>query len=188
MFVRDSLTSMLSLQQNTQQWLGDSMDDGAAADPGNDPLLTQLHQLALLIVSLRQQADNLMNQVSDASNDTVDVNQLTAIMQQIAQYTAQFAQVAAQRTAQNPYALGWTDQAVLDVGNWAQGFLTALPNAVAALPNALVDAISQIVANAGKAAGNAISPWVIGAVALGAVVLFGARKAETTRTYRKYVA
>lgn len=183
MFVRDMLDASMLRQSTTTPFLGDAMDDVSSQSDGTDPLLVQLHQLALLIVQLRREADAILNQVSNADG-TPDMDQLTILLQQIAQYVTEFKRVAAQRTAQNPYALSGADQAILDIGNWAQGVVNALPNAVSAIPNALLDAAGKIIGNAGSDLVGASVPWLIG----GGLLLVLVLQAEKSRTYRKAVA
>lgn len=182
MFVRDALTATMLMQQNATSSLGDAMDD-AAADDSADPLLSQLHQIALVIVSLRSQANSLLANVGNANAD-VDMDLLTRLMQQIDVQVQSFRAIAAQRNAQNPYQLTPYDTAILDIGTWAQGVLQALPGAVSAIPNALVNAAGNIIGNAGSAVLGASVPWLIG----GGLVLLFVLQAEKSRTYRKAVA
>lgn len=184
-FVRDNLTALTSKRQDQLVTsLGDAMDAASEENgDGADPLLNQLHQIALVIVSLRNQANIILSSVSNA-DATVDFDQLTALLNQIGDWKVKFQQVAAQRAAQNPYAVSWTDQAILDIGNWAQGVLNALPNAVAAIPNAFVNAAGRVIGNAGSSLFGASLPWL----AIVGVGLFVVTQAEKTRTYRKVVA
>lgn len=183
MFVRDSLTSNMLMQQNATSFLGDAMDAASEDDGSDDPLLHQLHQIALVIVSLRNQANMILSQVANADS-TPDLDALTGLMQQIAVQVQNFRNVAAQRQAQNPYALSSFDQAILDIGTWAQAVVQALPNALAAIPNALINAAAKIASNAGTAVLGASVPWLIG----GGLVLMLVLQAEKSRTYRKAVA
>lgn len=183
MFVRDSLTATMLMQQNATSFLGDAMDNAADDDGSDDPLLHQLHQIALVIVALRNQANGILSQVANADS-TPDLDALTGLMQQIAVQVQNFRNVAAQRQAMNPFALSSFDQAVLDIGTWAQGVVQALPGAISAIPNALVNAAGQIAGNAGSALLGASVPWLIG----GGLVLMLVLQSEKSRTYRKVVA
>lgn len=187
--------------------LGDALDTYADGDTlsnayAGDPALAQLHQLALLIVALRQQYDTVFAQIGDASVD-VDPNTLAVIAGQIQQYVAQFAQLrgSVNATTTATYDLSPVDNAILSVAGWADGAASAVKSvagAVVSLPttaaNYLADQLSAIAAAAARAAGNAsksafgaLLPIAlgVGALALGAIYL--TRQAETTRTGRALV-
>lgn len=80
------------------------------------------------------------------------------------------------------------DRFILNVGNWIDHSVQALPGAIAAIPKALIDAIADVLSHAGGAAVKSVLPWVLGIAGLAALVIFGAKQAEQTRTYRRYVA
>lgn len=161
--------------------LGDALDDSLDVDTGPDPLLQQLHALALQIVQQRNIANGILSNVSNADAE-VDFGALDAALQRIVSLQQQFRAVAAQRTAQDPYALGAFDSAILAIGNWAQSTLDAIPAGIAAVPNAVVNGLAKIVQNAGGAALGAAVPFGLLAAAGVGLLLF----AEKSRTVRKY--
>ena len=118
--------------------LGDAMDVVSGDDLSNayasDPQLAQLHQIALLIVALRQEFNTVLNQIADASAD-VNPDYLAVLSQQISQYVDSFRALRAtiDRTTVNANALNAVDQAILDIGAWAQqtaAFVARIPRAV----------------------------------------------------------
>ena len=184
--------------------LGDALDDYAQGDNlstayAADPAMQQLHQLALLIVDLRSQYDQVFASIADASAD-VDPNELIVIAQQIQQYVARFAQLRGTINAQTQqmFDLSPIDQAMLAVATWAQNagnLATQAGSAVLNLPTTVANYLAQQLANiaaaganaAGKAAGSAFSAMApiligVGLVALGAIAIVG--QAEKTRTGR----
>ncbi|HEX3698905.1 MAG TPA: hypothetical protein VH374_26280 [Polyangia bacterium] len=166
------------------------MDDVANSDPclTADPRLQQLHQLALTIAALRQQfGDVLNNTVANADADEqingVDVGTvLTQLAQSIATEVGIFSSLRSQidATTAAQCSVGPLDQAILDVGSWAQQMIQVLPSALAAVPNALVNALGTVVTNAGQQTAKALV-WpaiiVVGAIGLAAL-------GERTRTGR----
>lgn len=168
--------------------LGDALDDvavDASEDYAQDPKLAQLHQLAVLIVALRQTFNNYLNAASNADAD-FDPATLTAIAQQLQSYVDQFRSLrgSIDHSTASMYALSTADQAILDAGTWAQQALAALPNAIAAIPNALVNALGNIATNTGKqvAKSIAVPAALIGGGILAAIWLV--KQAEQTRTGR----
>lgn len=187
---RDPWAGVTILQQNQHSFLGDALDDEAAGaddDGSGDADLTQLHALAVAIVNLRNYFNGQLSLVSNADGSP-DLQGMTQAVQSIASLQGQFKTIAARRAATNPYALTGLDATVEAIGTWAQNALNALPSALAAVPDALVNALAQVVRNTGTSAVSAFSPLLIGAAVVGAALIFGAKQAETTRTYRKYVA
>ena len=161
--------------------LGDALDDSTSVDTGADPLLQQLHSLAVQIIAQRNAANAILSNVSNA-DASVDWDGLNTALANIVSLQQQFKSVAAQRTAQNPYALSAFDNAILAVGDWAQATLNALPGAIAAVPDAIVNGLGKIVQNAGGAAFVASVPFLALAAAGVGLLLF----AEKSRTVRKY--
>lgn len=168
--------------------LGDTLDDVAVDDAGEydqDPQLRQLHALAVLIATLRQTFNAYLNNAANADAD-FDPAVLTQLGQQLQYYVAQFQQMRASidRTTVTTYALSKADQALLDVGTWAQQVIAILPNAIAAVPNALLDAVGKVATNAGRnvAQSLAIPALIVGALAIGVVAFV--KSAERTRTGR----
>ena len=185
--------------------LGDAMDDYAGGDPlmnayAGDPALAQLHQIALIIVALRQQWESVLNAVANADS-TVDPTALTDIATEIQQEVVIFGQTRAQVNAQTAklYDLSPIDNAILDVGNWANGMLGILKQAGGAvlnLPTDIANYVAQQLANIAKAAADAAHKAAMAAlmailpvVAIaGVALLLFVGQAEKTRTYRKLVA
>ncbi len=172
----------------SRRGLGDTLDDVAGDDGGTyaqDPQLQQLHALAVLIATLRQNFNAYLNNASNADAE-FDPAVLTQIGQQLQYYVGQFNQLRAtiDRTTATTYALSKADQALLDVGTWAQQVIAALPNAIATVPNALIDAVGKVATNAGRnvAQSLAIPALLVGAIAVGVIVFV--KSAERTRTGR----
>jgi hypothetical protein len=162
--------------------LGDALEEFPASDPtnaANDPSLQALSAQAHLIVQIRDQLDGVIASVGDADEEP-DYDAITSLLQQMASATATFQSMKAARGASNPYVLSAGDQAMLDLGNWAQGFIQALPSAIGALPNALVNAAGQVLQNTGSQLGTVglsalggLLPWLaIGALGLVALTQF----------------
>ena len=187
--------------------LGDALDVYAQGDTlsnayAADPALAQLHQLALLIVALRQQYDDVFAQIGDASVD-VDPSVLQTIAAQIAQYVNTFGQLRGSVNAATTkqYDLSPIDNAMLAVAGWADsaasgakavaGFVGGLPadaaNYVADQLSAIAAAAARVAGNAGKAAFGALLPVAlgVGALLLGAIALTS--RAEQTRTGKALV-
>lgn len=167
--------------------LGDALDDSLAIDPGGDPLLTQLHDLAVQIVAQRNYVNSLLAPVANA-DASIDFDQLTTETDYLGTLVAQFQAVAAQRTAQNPYALSAFDSAILAVGQWAQGVMAALPNTVAAIPVAFTNALANVANNAISKTTGALSSAAMGLIVPAGIVLGILYFAEQSRTYRRKVA
>jgi len=169
-------------RQHARAGLGDALDDAGNFDSGSDPLLNQLHGLALSIVAERAAANAILSKVSDADAEISDSDwfNLSAHLANIVTLQQQFRAAAAQRTAQDPYALSVFDNAILAVGDWASGVLSWLPTAIAAVPNAVIDGLTKVVQNTGKDAAAALLPF--GAIAVGLVgLLLLAEKSHTVR-------
>jgi hypothetical protein len=162
--------------------LGDAVDDTAGLDASSDANLQQLHLIAVAIVNLRNYIDGQLDNISNADAPDVDWQGMTTAAQSIVQLKAQFQHYAALRAQQTKdlASLNLLEQAVLDIGAWAQGVLNALPTALAAIPNALIDALGKVASNAGGAALSAALPWAA-LVAGGIGLLLLSEKSRTVR-------
>ncbi len=114
--------------------LGDALADVANDGGGiyaQDAQLAQLHQLALLMNQLRAEFNAQLNAAANA-DAVFDPNVLTGLAQLLQQYAAQFKTLRAtiDATTVNRNALSAADQALLDVGTWAQQTLAILPAAI----------------------------------------------------------
>lgn len=164
--------------------LGDAMDDVATDTAGaSDPTILQIHAVAQQIGAVRTVVNAQLSTVANA-DATVDWATLTSAITQLAQLSAQFNTMVAAYNAANPYALGPFDQAVLDMGTWAQETYQVLGSAMAAIPNQIISGLGSIANHATAAAAMAVAPLlVLGAAAVG-LLLFaekspGVRRAET---------
>jgi hypothetical protein len=188
--------------------LGDALDDYAGGDTlanayAGDPALSQLHQLALVIVQLRDEANAQLNYAADADSTDFDPNVLSAILAQIQTEVAAFGTMRATINANTlkMYDLSPLDNAMLAIGGWAQSFaniVSTVVTTVGNLPTTTANYLSQQLQNiaaaaaaAAKAAAEgalkAIEPLLIaGGVVLVGLVIF-AREAEKTRTGRALV-
>lgn len=175
-FARNMVTGLLAPQQ--QQMLG------AVPGASEQALYRELHGLALALYQAHQ--DVLAAQARG------DVPYMRARLQDAANLQRLFADTAAQFRATgqltDPDGLTAIDRIIVTAGNWIQASVAALPGAIAALPNAFVAALALILEKAGGAATKAVFPWIVLLGGLGLVLFLGVRKAETTRTYRRYVA
>jgi hypothetical protein len=87
------------------------------------------------------------------------------------------------------------DRVVLSVGTYIEKVVAVLPRALTVIPRIildagkqLVDAIADFLAHTGGKALGLGLPLILLAVGGVALLIFGMKKAEGTRTYRKYVA
>lgn len=172
---------------------------------GSDPWQQAIRAIRAVSVPmgmLRQQIHATLSKVSNADAVVTDAD-LSALMdnlQQMATYAAQLPQLVARAKALPEYANDAQTAAELTnwlgfVRDWAGqvvGVLQMLPADVAAWGS---DQLGRIADSAGKAINRTsqallfgLSPLVLGAIAIGALLIVGAKKAEGTRTYRRYVA
>ncbi len=163
--------------------LGDALDDAADGGDGPDPLYQQMHILALQIVHQRQIANTILNNVANADAD-VDWTALNQALQSIVNLKGQLVIASDAFKAAHPSDLTPFDNAILAVGDWANQVLSYLPNAIAAIPKAILDGLGNIAKDAGNSLLDASLPWLV----LGGIGLFALTKVEKTRTYRKYAA
>lgn len=185
MFVRDMLDATMLRQQDSQQFLGDVVDDVTGVDVGPDPLLQELQNLARMMVHQRALATTQINNIANADAE-VDWGQLDMSLQSIRNYKRHFQEIAAQRSAetQQMYQLTGLDRVINDMAAWAESVLAYLPRAIAAIPNAILQGLGDIAKTGGEVVTGALVPWLIG----GALVLAFVKQAETSRTYRAKVA
>lgn len=147
-----------------------------ATVPGEQAKWKQLHAIALSIYQAQQRANkNLADgNVTQAQREAQVVLTLRGL----------FQRKAAEIRALVPgLDLSWVDRMTLATGEWVTAVLQALPGALAAIPNAFVDGLGRIAANAGNQAGKAILPWGLIVVGLVGLLFFF----ERTRTSRRFV-
>lgn len=147
-----------------------------AGDPPTktDPVLArQLHGLALAIYQAQQ--DIL------AAQARKDTGYVQARLVDLGNLRTLFAQTAAQLQANDPELLTAMDRFIVSAGGWIDQAVGALPGAIAAIPNALIDALQKILT---KLEGSAIQ-LTLPLLALGGILIFFLLQAEKSSTVRK---
>lgn len=137
-----------------------------ATDPR--AILAHLHGLAVAIYDAQQRA---------RTNPAVELQNVRNLLEQFQVVRQRFLQVS---EAADPTQLGVVDRFILAVGEWIERSAQALPQAVSAIPRALVDAIGQT----GWVAVKAVVPFLV----IGFGLLYFVMQAERSRTVRRYVA
>lgn len=164
-------------------------------DALNDPLFRQIHELAQRTGRLQKQVNIQIANVSNA-DAAFDYPLLVSRVQQLAVYHLQFRDLVAQFRNSPAYQADAQLAATLQnwgilSQNWANSILAALVGTADAVVGGARDGLNTVVNAAGDVAQNTV--WTVlkslAPVGLAAVLLyFGVRKAERTRTYRRYVA
>lgn len=187
MFVRDARTG--NLLPGNMTWL--SGMGGASADlvtdttPTGDPVFQQIRTLAHMMAPIQQRINRAVSGVSNA-DATVDMDSLAADVIQLQGMHAEFYNLVQQWKGANPYAhdLNLANDYLAFLADWAQGMIQAIPETIAAVPNAVVDGLGNIASHGGQVAFGAILPWL----AVGGAVLVFLKYAEKSRTFNKVVA
>jgi hypothetical protein len=175
-YVRDMQTASM-FPHGGLTFLGQSSPGATAESDARDQVLVrQLHAIALTIYQAQQ--DILAAQ---ARGDTAYVQ---ARLQDLQRMRTLFERTAAEYRGNEPLVLSGIEQFIASAGTWIDNSIKALPGAIAAVPNAILDALEKFLSRAGQDAFKALLPWLV----VGAIVLFALKQAEKTRTYRKVVA
>lgn len=133
----------------------------------------QLHALALSIYQAQRRAEAARAQGNEAG--------VTIELTNVANLREAFRDVADRMLAAmeqvDPTTLGAVDRIILASGTWVEQFRDALPGAVAALPNAVLEA-------AGEIAGTTVTKLLVPVLLGGALLLLFVRQAERSPTIR----
>jgi hypothetical protein len=182
MFMRDPFTA--NLMPGGTAWIAPGLGDYAADEAEWSRLLKQLHGAALSIVQGTQDAARWSQQgmTGEAQMSLEQVRTMRGVFASILERMRPVAERLG-NVDLSPF-----DRFLFGVGTWIEQSVNALPRAIAALPNAVLDALADFLKHAGEQAVGAILPWLLGAGLVFAVILGGVKHAERTRTYRHYVA
>lgn len=180
------------------------LDDAATLTSNStDPLYDRIHAIARQMPAVRariaQQISNVSN--ADATFDPQglanDVQTLDSLTGQLAHAIADFkASPAGQADAQTAaiidnylaFAQEWARETRDAVGAMLGSVVDTTTSAGVSVAKKITDALGSILANTGKSLGAGLWPWLLGGVGLFALLLYGVRQAERTRSYRRYVA
>lgn len=144
-------------------------------DGTDQVLLRQLHALALSLYQAQQDVR--------AAQGRGDVAYATKRLEDVQRLRDLFQQTAAQFRSNDPELLTAMDRFILATANWIDQSLGALPNAVAAIPNAVVDGIGKMGVKLGMTAFQVSIPLL----ALGGLALWFLLRAEKSRIVRRLV-
>lgn len=137
---------------------------------------------------LRQQLNAEISALGNA-DASIDIGQLGADLSQMATYTNQLATQIQAFKQSAAYTADAQTAAQLD--NWlafAEAWLSSTAATVANLPSDLADYLEGQIQHVTTDALGATLPLIAGVALIAGLAIFGAKKAEGTRTYRKYVA
>lgn len=148
-----------------------------------------LHSIALSINQLRNEAmaAAARGDTARVAEDLAGVEQMRSIFRTV---SARFVSRGVEGSAAQYFnaALVSIDNVVTTLRRWVTEGIQAVPGAIAAIPNAVIDGLANVldklIARTGQSALKLSVPIVL--LVLGAVFLVS--KAESTRTYRRYVA
>lgn len=138
--------------------------------------LRTLHSLALSIYQLKQEGDRALR-----AGDTARVRQVVTSLETM---RAHFQQVAQRFVVRDAVTYSAFERFVVGVGDYIVKILAALPSALAALPKALVDTVTDVTGHTGARVWGAVLPWI----GLGLLAIWLVKQGEGTRTGRRLVA
>jgi len=174
MFVRDAYTAEMVPGGASNLLAGDT----SSSDPRF--WYSQLHALALAIYQAQRRAEAA--KASGALDlARAEVSNVVNLRRSFQDVNGKFQ---AAMEVNDPTAMTAVDNIVLKTGTWVERFMDALPGALAAIPNAVLDSAGIIGARAGMNA-LAISLPLVG---LGVLALWFLSRAEKSATVRKVVA
>jgi len=170
MFIRDPWST------ETWQQAGPVNALSGVSDATDQVLLQRLHALALSLYQAQQDVRNAQarGDIGYAGKRLEDVQRLRDL----------FQQTAAQFQSNDADLLGAVDQFILAAGTWIEQSVGHLPDAVAAIPNAIVEGIGKMGAKLGTTALQVAVPFLV----LGGLALWFLSYAEKSRTVRRLVA